>query len=261
MNDRKSFILHVDSLDVLEELTDEQRGKLFYSIYKYHKNEKIELEPLIKIAFSQFKNQFKRDEEKYQKIVERNRNNGLQGGRPKNPENPVGSLVTQRNPNKPKKADSVSDNVNDSDNKNEKNKRFTPPTFDEVKNYCEEKNYHIDIQHFIDFYESKGWMVGKNKMKDWKATVRCATKWDSNQEANEQNSSAEQQKLNRLEQAYNSFIETFNTNCQRHRQRKIGDIVEAMSKQNGRKDFSNRLLAELVVKNISLDTLGENVRL
>lgn len=53
-----------------------------------------------------------------------------------------------------------------------KSSRFTPPTLDEVEQYCLERANGIDAQTFIDFYESKGWMIGKNKMKDWKAAVR-----------------------------------------------------------------------------------------
>ena len=51
-------------------------------------------------------------------------------------------------------------------------KRFTPPTVEEVKAYCLERKNGIDAQQFVDFYSSKGWYVGKNKMKDWKAAVR-----------------------------------------------------------------------------------------
>ena len=74
-----------------------------------------------------------------------------------------------------------SNNIQVTTNKNEKNdnkdkkkgvKRFTPPSLDEVKGYILEKQYDIDGQYFIDFYQSKGWMIGKNKMKDWKATIR-----------------------------------------------------------------------------------------
>ena len=54
----------------------------------------------------------------------------------------------------------------------EKDKRFYPPTLDEVKQYCEERKNNIDPMAFIDFYSSKGWMIGKNRMKDWKAAVR-----------------------------------------------------------------------------------------
>lgn len=51
-------------------------------------------------------------------------------------------------------------------------KPFIPPTVEEVGAYCTERGNNIDPQAFIDFYESKGWMIGKNKMKDWKAAVR-----------------------------------------------------------------------------------------
>ena len=51
-------------------------------------------------------------------------------------------------------------------------KRFKPPTIQEVKAYCIERGNTVDPERFVDFYASKGWMVGKNKMKDWKAAVR-----------------------------------------------------------------------------------------
>ena len=51
-------------------------------------------------------------------------------------------------------------------------KRFTPPTVDEVSAYCQERQNGVDPQRFVDYYSSNGWMVGKNKMKDWKAAVR-----------------------------------------------------------------------------------------
>ena len=50
--------------------------------------------------------------------------------------------------------------------------RFTPPDVDTVREYCIERNNSVDARAFIDFYSSKGWMIGKNKMKDWKAAVR-----------------------------------------------------------------------------------------
>ena len=50
--------------------------------------------------------------------------------------------------------------------------RFVPPTPEEVTGYAKGINFDLDGQHFIDFYESKGWMIGKNKMKDWKSAVR-----------------------------------------------------------------------------------------
>ena len=72
---------------------------------------------------------------------------------------------------------SIDKNSIDKDSKGEsvrgeKAKRFYPPTLDEVKQYCEERKNNIDPMAFIDFYSSKGWMIGKNRMKDWKAAVR-----------------------------------------------------------------------------------------
>lgn len=59
---------------------------------------------------------------------------------------------------------------------NEK-KIFIPPSVEEVRAYCFERGNGIDAESFVSFYESKGWMVGKNKMKDWKAAIRT---WERN---------------------------------------------------------------------------------
>ena len=54
----------------------------------------------------------------------------------------------------------------------EKQKRFAPPTVDEVSAYCKERKNTVNAQRFVDFYASKGWKVGNQPMKDWKAAVR-----------------------------------------------------------------------------------------
>lgn len=58
------------------------------------------------------------------------------------------------------------------------NKRFVPPTYKEVFDYCFERNNNVDAQAFVDFYTSNGWKVGNNPMKDWKAAVRTWEKRD-----------------------------------------------------------------------------------
>ena len=60
-----------------------------------------------------------------------------------------------------------------------RSKRFTPPTVDEVRAYCYERGNGVDPQRFVDYYSSNGWMVGKSKMKDWKAAVRTWEQRDS----------------------------------------------------------------------------------
>lgn len=70
--------------------------------------------------------------------------------------------------------------------------RFTPPTLDEIRQYCEERNNGIDPQSFKDFYEARGWCLTKGvKMKDWRAAVRT---WEQRNKP--------QNKLSHLEQLY-----------------------------------------------------------
>ena len=53
-----------------------------------------------------------------------------------------------------------------------KRKRFEKPTISDIEQYCIERNNNVNAEHFFDYYESNGWKVGKNSMKDWKAAVR-----------------------------------------------------------------------------------------
>ena len=53
-----------------------------------------------------------------------------------------------------------------------KSSRFTPPTVEQVRLYCEERGNAVDPQEFVDFYTAKGWKIGKDAMKDWQAAVR-----------------------------------------------------------------------------------------
>lgn len=94
---------------------------------------------------------------------------------------------SQENVNDSQYTDKEEDKEKDKEKEEERNnsvpqaetraKRFTPPTVEEVKAYCAERKNNIDAQRFVDYYSSNGWMVGKNKMKDWRAAVR---NWERN---------------------------------------------------------------------------------
>ena len=84
-----------------------------------------------------------------------------------------------------------------------KAKRFTPPTLEEVTAYCIDRNNSVDPQHFIDYYTSNGWLVGKNKMKDWKAAVRT---WERNGYSNTK-ASKPNTKAQELDNFYNMASE------------------------------------------------------
>jgi DNA-binding transcriptional ArsR family regulator len=68
--------------------------------------------------------------------------------------------------------------VNTTSNNTKNKGRFTPPTLTEVIDQCNFSGANIDPQGFIDFYESKGWMIGRNKMKCWKSAIRTWARKD-----------------------------------------------------------------------------------
>ena len=74
----------------------------------------------------------------------------------------------------------IIDNIsisNDIDDSNKKKAKFAKPTIEEIRCFCEERNNGIDADEFFNFYESKGWVIGKSPMKDWKACIRT---WERN---------------------------------------------------------------------------------
>lgn len=124
---KKSFYLFVDSLNILDLLTDEQCGKFLKKCRFY--NEWINYDTgdkNVDIAFQSFKNQFDRDMESYEKKCEANRINGLQGGRP------AGKWKTQKNPKNPS-GYSNNPNNHDKDKDTDNDNNFT----DQEKNIIE----------------------------------------------------------------------------------------------------------------------------
>lgn len=120
MEEKKSFILYNDYLELFQELNNNDAGELIKHILKYVND----LDPksensLVKLSFIPIKQQLKRDNEKWDKYIKKQSENGKQGGRPKIPKKAVGYLA---NPTKAKKADTVNvtvnDNVNDTVNDN-----------------------------------------------------------------------------------------------------------------------------------------------
>ena len=87
--------------------------------------------------------------------------------------------ISEKNVNISPENVNISEQSKESKVKESKVKRvskFTPPTVDEVKAYCDERKNGIDPESFVSFYQSKNWYIGKNKMVDWKAAVRT---WES----------------------------------------------------------------------------------
>ena len=205
--DKNSFLIYLDYQEQFELLTDEQAGKLIKAIIEYEKTGKIlELDGMTKMAFSFIKTQLDRDREKWQEEKQKRSEAGKRGmskrwGKTKQ-DNNVTNVITEDNKNNSVKNEitNITDNVDvDEDvnvevdvNKKEKKKRkiFKKPTVKEIQEYCNERHNFINAQHFFDYYESNGWKVGKNSMRDWQATIR---NWERR---NKSNQTAEEEFLN-----------------------------------------------------------------
>ena len=135
-----------------------------------------------------------------------------------NPYNPLegdgGSNVSREEFEELKKAfEALSDEnkrLREEKEKSEKKKRsvFKPPTEEEVASYIREMGYHFDATSFVSFYQSKGWMVGKSKMKDWKAA--CKT-WESHRNKDgrsEESPAYENSGLTRVER-FTNWVDRF----------------------------------------------------
>ena len=91
--------------------------------------------------------------------------------------NPIGfQSESDRNPSKVKKSKDKTEKEREKKEKEDptsssQSRRFVAPSLQEVENYIIEKGYHVNAKRFIAFYESKGWMIGKNKMKSWKQAL------------------------------------------------------------------------------------------
>ena len=178
--DKKSFILYCDQQGVFNKLPDEIAGRLIKHIFAYVNDENPPCDDLLlSIALEPIKTQLKRDLRKYEVYIEKQKENGAKGGRPKKEEE---TQITQPFFQEPKKADNV--NVTATATEEDiKVKRdvFIKPSIEEIKTYMIEIGMTDVSEKWFDYYESNGWLVGKNKMKNWKAAVRT---WKNNNLSN-----------------------------------------------------------------------------
>ena len=168
-NEKKSFLLYCDIIHTVEQLTDEQAGDLFRHILRYVNDQDPQSDSVItKIAFEPIKQALKRDLDKYKSICERNSDNAKKRW---------DATASDRIPKHTKNADSDSDIDKDI----KVNKGFVKPSIEEIKTYMIEIGMTDVSEKWFDYYESNGWLVGKNKMKNWKAAVRT---WKNNNLSN-----------------------------------------------------------------------------
>ena len=192
-SNKNSFVFYETFESVIEELPEEMQLKFYKYITQYGLHGiKPEVTGIEKAIWTQIQFAIDQAQNRRKRAIE----NGNKGGRPyktetkNNPnETQNNRSITQTKPNDNLNVN-VNDNANDNDNVNDnvkskgtscevpssKSSRFIPPTLAEVEAYCFTRNNSVNAQQFIDFYSSKNWYVGKNKMTDWRASVRL---WES----------------------------------------------------------------------------------
>lgn len=169
------FVFQDKYLNRLAKLTDQEVGRLVRALAIYHaRGEEQELKGRECGYYDFIKADIDEIEQRYTARCETNRNNRQR---------------TSTNVNEREQSETNAPNININKNikdtllkeSTEKRKRFTPPTVEEVDAYCKERGNKINPQTFVDFYEAKGWKVGNNPMKDWKACVRTWEQRDGQQ--------------------------------------------------------------------------------
>lgn len=177
--------------ELFEELLPDEIGRLVLAMQAYKRGEPVEISGNERIIWPSVKRDIDDAKAAYEDTCRRQSENGKRGGRPpkskqadtettgfsENPKNPLVFSETQKSKNKSNQ-DKSNQIITPNGVSGTRVTRFTPPTLAEVQSYVAERHSAVDPQEFIDFYASKGWMVGKTPMKDWKAACRNAEKWD-----------------------------------------------------------------------------------
>ena len=208
---KEGFILYKNMYGAVSWMSAEQKGKLFDAIFAWQLSggEYPEVDdPAVNAALMFFINQFNIDESKYRQVSDVRRDAvgaRWKDGETEDPDESYESEPMQTDTNDTKVYKPIQtiqkytdkDKDKDLDLDHDKNiqdppnspngeysplpgetapkasrKKFAKPTVEEVEAYCLERANSVDARTFWDFYESKGWMIGRNPMKDWRAAVR-----------------------------------------------------------------------------------------
>lgn len=178
---RDGFILHEKTMAQVALLSDEQAGELLKAMIAHYQGVELEVSQIVGIIMVDARERMDSDKAAYEELAEKRTEAGRRGAAKrwqtdsKNMANDGKAIASHSkrmaNDSKHMANDGESVSVSVSVNNKNNNRRFTPPTVEEVRQYCLERNNGIDAESFVAFYESKGWKVGSTPMKNWKSAV------------------------------------------------------------------------------------------
>lgn len=195
MDNKKSFVVYTEWLDLIDTLEVDEQLAIFRRIFEYERGTDVSapgsrtLEGIWRFI--------KRKLDENEKAKERRLEGNRKGG--KSTQVKLSQLKsTEVNSSQPRHNVNVNvnENVNVNDNGNvnvigdskgelrSQTKRFVPPSLGDIEDYITEMGYTVKSLEFFDYYEARGWKLGKNSMKDWKAAVRT-WQYRENQRVNE----------------------------------------------------------------------------
>ena len=155
----KTANIYTEWLPLVESLPNEIAGAIFKNILKYQNGDDIKSDFPVWLFI---KSKIDEYNEKLSQISEKRKENGKRGGLAK------ASKCQQMLASDSKCSNKIKENKIKQNKIKENNK----PSLQEVIDYCNERNNHIDPNEWFNYYSANGWKVGRNPMKDWKACVR-----------------------------------------------------------------------------------------
>ncbi len=235
---KNSFVFHGDWLDFIEKFPTETQFEIYRAIAHYGLHREMpELSPTAKVLLTVISTKIDEDNARYNSKCDQNRKNAKGDGTKSKERRKAKEEQTEMNSSTATVATTVTDAADatavddstkpfnpsyDSDNDNDydyekkkekekKNGRFKPPSIAEVAAYISEKGYHIDASDWWNFYNSKGWMVGKNKMTKWKSAVATwENKWKREHENDRRFSTGAERQYQAGEKAFNRVMSRIN---------------------------------------------------
>ena len=175
---REYFCAYQSYIKQCKGLSDGELGRLFRALLEYSASGKVpELNGRESVAFDFMSANIDRDAESYKDTCNRNRENISKRYERIRANTTVYETYQEKEEEKEKEELLKKDISNEISKKSTRQKKFVPPTVEEVAAYCLERKNKVDAAYFVDHYTSNGWKVGKQNMKDWKAAVRT---WEKN---------------------------------------------------------------------------------
>ena len=190
---KTSFVLYHDLREPLELLSDEERGRLLSAIFEYSMTGALpEFSGALQLAFAFVRTALDRDAAAWEDKVQKRREAGRAGGRRTQARRANAAFACSGEANEAE-PDPEPDPEYDPEPEHERDpepepeggpkaekapgrpagaSRFKPPEAEEVKAYVLSRGSAVDPQRFVDYYAARGWMIGRAKMKDWRAAVR-----------------------------------------------------------------------------------------